>query len=171
MRASQSGDPYYFPTEVRTHMTPVQLANIIRFHLGELGSRNGHHEFEHLCRYLARARVYSNILPATGPVSAGGDQGRDFETFKSQVTLPAVTTFKNHASNADVAFASSLDKDIEAKIRRDVRSIVQGRRVDEIVYFCESNLAIAKRHKLQAWAKGSHALELQIFGLFVESSG
>ncbi len=151
------------PTEVRTHMTPVQLANVIRFHLGELGVRNGHHEFEHLCRYLARARVYSNILPATGPVSAGGDQGRDFETFRSQVTLPAVSTFKDHASNGDVAFACSLEKDIEAKIRRDVRSIVQGRRVDEIVYFCESNLAIAKRHKLQAWAKGGHALELQIF--------
>jgi len=53
-------------------MTRVQLAGIIRFHLGELAARN---EFEQLCRYLARARVYSNNLPATGPVGADGDQG------------------------------------------------------------------------------------------------
>jgi len=144
-------------------MTPTQLANVIRFHLGELSARNGHHEFEHLCRYLARARICSNILPATGPVGAGGDQGRDFETFKSQLTHPAVPTYKNRTSNGAVAFACSLEKRIESKIRRDVKSIVEGGPVDEIVYFCECNLAIAKRHKLQAWAKSSYVLELQIF--------
>lgn len=144
-------------------MTPVQLVTIIRYHLNELSSRNGHHEFEQLSRYLARARVYSNILPATGPVGAGGDQGRDFETFETNVTLPAVTRFKDLASDHEVAFACSLKKDIEPKIRQDVRSIVAGGPVDEIVYFCESSLPVAGRHKLQAWASGEHKLKLQIF--------
>ncbi len=144
-------------------MTPVQLAAIIRYHLGELSSRNAHHEFEHLSRYLARARVYSNILSATGPVGAGGDQGRDFETFESNLTLPAISTFKDRVSEGIVAFACSLKSDIEPKIREDVRSILAGGPVDEIIYFCESKVPVARRHKLQAWAKSEHQLKLQIF--------
>src|SRR5690242_20135940 len=89
---------------------PVEIAGVIRYHLGETGARNTQREFEHLCRYLARARVHSNILPATGPVGSGGDQGRDFETFRSQLTYPAVSNFKDMASEAKVVFGCSLDK-------------------------------------------------------------
>ena len=38
--------------------------------------------FERLAFELARLRVASNLLPATGPVQAGGDQGRDFESYR-----------------------------------------------------------------------------------------
>jgi hypothetical protein len=103
--------------------------------------RNAQHEFEHLCRYLARARVHSNNLPATGPVGSGGDQGRDFETFRSQVAYPAVSNFKDVASDAKVVFGCSLDKRIERKIGADIRSITtRGGPVERVVYFCESNL-------------------------------
>ena len=57
------------------------LRSFIRFALFQMRARNDHHEFEHLCRALARQRITPNLLPATGPVGAGGDQGRDFETF------------------------------------------------------------------------------------------
>ncbi|MET4252973.1 hypothetical protein [Bradyrhizobium sp. LA6.7] len=144
--------------------TPVKIASVIRYHLGELSARNAHHEFEHLCRYLAKARIHSNILPATGPVSSGGDQGRDFETFRSQVAYPAVSNFKDMVSDAKVVFGSSLDKRIERKIRTDVGSIAtRGGSVERIIYFCESNLAVAKRHKLKAWARESHNVSLEIF--------
>jgi hypothetical protein len=122
-----------------------------------MGARNAQHEFEHLCRYLARARVHTKILPATGPVGSGGDQGRDFETFRSQVAYPAVSNFKDLASDAKVVFGCSLDKRIERKIRADIRSITtRGDPVERVIYFCESNLAVAKRHKLKAWARESH---------------
>ncbi len=62
-----------------------QIKAQIRFGLSQLAETNSHHEFEHLCRHLARARICSNIIPATGPVSSGGDQGRDFETFKTYI--------------------------------------------------------------------------------------
>ena len=52
--------------------TPTELARRIRFELSELSGHDGHHEFESLCRELARARFVSNILPATGPVAVGG---------------------------------------------------------------------------------------------------
>jgi hypothetical protein len=57
-----------------------------------------------LSKSLARARVHSNILRATGPIDLGGNQGRDFETFKSQVAYPAVSNFKDTASDAKVVF-------------------------------------------------------------------
>jgi hypothetical protein len=62
--------------------TPVQTAQMVRLALGSLAADNAHHSFEHLCRHVAKRRIASNVLPATGPVSVGGDQGRDFETFR-----------------------------------------------------------------------------------------
>ena len=61
----------------------ITIINRIRFALEQLSVKNQHHDFEHICRYIAKARICRNILPATGPVSKGGDQGRDFETFRS----------------------------------------------------------------------------------------
>lgn len=143
---------------------PVQLASQLRFHLSELGTRNAHHEFEHLAFHLARARVYSNILPATGPVSAGGDGGRDFETFRSEVAPHLAGSLFAAYSSRDraVVFACSLNKRIERKIRDDVEKITAKSKVDEIVYFCEPNLPVAKRQQLVAAAK-SHGTALQIF--------
>jgi hypothetical protein len=61
----------------------VETAQMVRIALSLLSGDNGHHSFEHLCRQVAKRRIASNVLPATGPVSAGGDQGRDFETFRT----------------------------------------------------------------------------------------
>ena len=43
---------------------------------------------EQLCFQLARRRIYANVIPATGPVSAGGDQGKDFETYRVGEVMP-----------------------------------------------------------------------------------
>ncbi|MEE8270693.1 MAG: hypothetical protein V3R98_03030, partial [Alphaproteobacteria bacterium] len=78
------------------------MISVIRFNISELKARNAHHDFEHLCRHLARLRVYSNVLPATGPVGAGGDAGRDFETFKTSSAWPltAGSTFAERSSGS-----------------------------------------------------------------------
>jgi tetratricopeptide (TPR) repeat protein len=145
----------------------AQLISIIRFNLSELKAQNGHHDFEHLCRYLARLRVYSNVLPATGPVGAGGDGGRDFETFIASVSRhsTAGSTFAQRTSGSrKVAFGCSLQEAIEPKIRADVTTITAGEgEVDEIIYFCEPNVPIAKRQALQSWAKSERNVELQVF--------
>jgi hypothetical protein len=60
-----------------------ELIEQIAFGLNRLPSQNTHHEFEHLCRDFARKRIASNVIPATGPVAGGGDQGRDFDTFRT----------------------------------------------------------------------------------------
>ena len=68
-----------------------QVISQIRFQLEQLSAKNAHHDFEHLCRHLARAKICGNIIPATGPVSAGGDQGRDFETFRTYLSSSPIT--------------------------------------------------------------------------------
>lgn len=144
---------------------PAQLAGQIRYYLGELSTRNGHHEFEELARHTARARLYSNILPATGPVSSGGDGGRDFETFETQISdrLTVGSSFAGRSSTTRrVAFACSLEKKIEAKIRRDLKTIIANGKPDEIIYFCEGNLPIGRRRKLIKEAEAAD-VELRVF--------
>jgi hypothetical protein len=68
-------------------ITPEEAAKLIGFALSELSTENAHHEFEHLCRHLTRRKICPNILPATGPVSAGGDQGADFVSTVQQYLL------------------------------------------------------------------------------------
>jgi hypothetical protein len=111
----------------RTGINPAELSTIIRFHLSELSAKNAHHDFEHLARHVARARIASNILPATGPVSSGGDRGRDFETFGTRHASPGPpgNSFAARSTGErKLIFACSLQKTIETKIRTDVRALL-----------------------------------------------
>ena len=120
--------------------TPTELTLMIRFALDELSRENGHHTFEQLCRELAHARIASNILPATGPVSAGGDQGRDFETFRTYLagSLRFSRGFLGLASAETLVFACTLQReDLKAKIKEDVTSIcTRGTPVQMIYVMC-----------------------------------
>ena len=145
-----------------------QVISQIRFGLEQLSTKNAHHEFEHLCRHLARARICSNILPATGPVSAGGDQGRDFETFRTYLTSTSIadSTFIGLASDKPIAFACSIEKKrkIKGKIESDVQTIISsGSKIEAVHYFCGADLEVSKLHKLKSWARETHQLELEIY--------
>jgi hypothetical protein len=140
----------------------------IRFHLSQMSAKNQQHELERLAFHLARATVTANVLPATGPVQAGGDQGRDFETFRSHLGESDLSesAFAARVSGLTIGFGCSLEseKTISSKIKKDVNTITaSGVRVDEIHYYCEANLDVSKRHKLQDWAKESkEGLHLEI---------
>ena len=112
---------------------PVQMAQMIRIALQMLSVDNEHHSFEHVCRHLAKRRIASNILPATGPVSGGGDQGRDFETFRTYLAdeLPFSIGFLARSSTDTIVFACTVQRDkLRAKFEEDITSIcTQGTRV------------------------------------------
>ncbi len=145
---------------------PPRLARIIRFALSDLSSQNAHHEFEHLCRHIAKRRITSNVIPATGPVAAGGDQGRDFETFRTYLSeqLPFAIGFLALAVEDTVVFACTLQEDdLASKIRADVKAICsQGTPVDRIVVFAAHNVPVATRHKLQTEGRKNHDVALDI---------
>src|SRR5262249_17539544 len=58
--------------DTRLVAVPTETERYIRFQLEHLTARNEHHTFEEICYRIAERRLSSNILPATGPVGAGG---------------------------------------------------------------------------------------------------
>jgi hypothetical protein len=139
----------------------------IRFRLEQLGSENAHHEFEKLCFELARKRVCSNIIPATGPVSAGGDQGRDAESIRTHLQRTGLgdSAFVGLTNDRPIVIACTLThkSKIRSKIKQDIKAIADtGRCVSDIHYFCSSDIAVALRHDLEQWAKQQHAVDLHI---------
>lgn len=131
-------------TEVEQH---------IRFALQNLGARNGHHDFEELCRHFAQARIASNILPATGPVSAGGDGGRDIETFHStlRTELGPHGAFLAGVSDGVYVFICTIQQErLEKKIADDVAKVLASGETPAAIYaFCIGNLPVGRRKKLQ----------------------
>ena len=139
----------------------------IRFALNQLAARNGQHEFETLSRMLARATVTRNVLPATGPVGAGGDQGRDFETYLTEMAGQTQRLGRDLGmrDSDSVGFTCTLQReDIGSKIRKDVDKILaDGTAVRFVLAYCEVNIPVARRHDLQAQVREKHGVHLEIF--------
>jgi hypothetical protein len=127
----------------------------IRFALANLGARNAHHDFEELCRQFAQARIASNILPATGPVAAGGDEGRDAETFHTVLKdeLGPHGGFLGRVSDGLYVFTCTIQQDdVDKKILADVKKILEnGRKPAAIYAFCTGNLPVGKRKKFEKY--------------------
>lgn len=144
----------------------VEVRAYIRYSLSRLGLQNGAHQFEHLCFELARQRHVSNILPATGPVQAGGDQGRDFESYRTGLSDAGLgsSSFISLVSDELIVGACTLQKDnVSTKIRKDLKSIFGiGERPARVLYFCEQGIPVASRHKLQAHCRGVYSAHLEI---------
>lgn len=144
------------------------LRKQIRFQLAQLRTENAHHQFEDLCRHLTRHRICSNILPATGPVAGGGDQGRDFETFRTYLAEHPVgdgNAFIGLASAHPLAFACSMQQEnISSKVKEDVATIMRsGTQVEGVHFFCEVDVQTATRHNLQNWARKAHDIHLEVY--------
>jgi hypothetical protein len=139
---------------------------MIRFALDELSSENGHHAFEELCRELARARMVSNLLPATGPVAGSGDQGRDFETFRTYLagSLRFSRGFIGLASADTVVFACTLQRDdVRGKIKDDLTLIcTQGTPVHTVYFLCSEPVKARARHDLKDWATEKFGVTLEV---------
>lgn len=144
----------------------MALSRLIRFGLNDLTARNGHHGFEEMCRFLAAQRIASNVYPATGPVAAGGDQGRDFQTFATAIrqALGEDGGFAALASDEPIAFACTLQKTgVEAKIRSDLAKIGGGQPPVRKVYaMLAVDLPVAKANALKAEASDKQGIELEI---------
>ncbi|MFK7808534.1 MAG: hypothetical protein AB8F74_12085 [Saprospiraceae bacterium] len=140
----------------------------IRFGISQLSAQNGSLQFEHICRHLTRARICSNILPATGPVQAGGDQGRDFETFHTYLKNSHLKndSFIGLQSDRPIVFACSLEKEPakkNGKIEKDVATILEkGTPVDRIYFFSGEDIPVAYRHKVIDRVKVENSVDLEV---------
>jgi hypothetical protein len=148
---------------VERAVTPDVAAQQIRFALSRLRSRNAHHLFEEACRHFALARISRNILPATGPVAGGGDQGRDFETFHTFISHRLPGAFVTVEHNRPVVFSCTLQiHNLASKIKDDVRLIAVGALANRVYVFCEADVPVSRRHELVRWAQKEHLIALEI---------
>ena len=127
---------------------PSQVEAQVRFALSQLPAQNAHHVFEHICRHLTQQFICSNVLPATGPVSAGGDQGRDFETFRTYLReeLGPHGAFLGLVSEGTVTFICTTQmQDLLAKLRQDIKKVcASGHPVHEIRAFTLQSVPVGK---------------------------
>lgn len=144
----------------------VELKQYIRFQLAQMSARNDQHLFERMSFEIARQRICVNLLPATGPVQAGGDQGRDFETYPSFLGMLSddVSAFSGLANGEPLVFACTLNKDLPSKIKADLAQIFSGGdRPSAVYYFAEPDLPVAKRHSLKKHCLDTYGARLEIF--------
>lgn len=148
-------------------MNKTELIQQIRFAIDQLKSTNRTMDFEHICRFFARARIVQNVIPATGPVQSFGDQGRDFETFHSYLSKSTI----NHScsvgfANKPIAFPCSLEKNPlkkNGKIDSDIKTILgSGTKVERIYFFSGEDIPVGSRHKKQSEVKIKFEVELDI---------
>lgn len=139
----------------------------IRFFLDELSTRNEHHGFERLCGEVVRKRICNNVVPATGPVSSGGDHGRDLETFKTYLEASPLrdSTFLGTASVGVLVFACSTEKEPQkGKMRSDVDKIMErGEAPERICFLSADNVPVGKRHDVQDEVWEKHKVRLEVF--------
>ncbi|MEV7648184.1 hypothetical protein [Arthrobacter sp. NPDC089319] len=106
-------------------------------------------------------------MPATGPVAAGGDDGRDGESYWSIVAseLPGTSLFTALATDENVVLAVTTQRtEIPSKIRKDLAKIcADSAPVDRVIYFTVAPVATSKRHKIQKHARETYAVALDIW--------
>lgn len=145
-----------------TTQTPEVVSKLIRFALSQLSADNAHHDFEHLCRHLARRRICSNILPATGPVSGGGDKGADFETVHVQSGF-GTSQYWRLVASGNVLFACSIAKNLKKKVKADVEAAAKfGKPLERMYFFYNLPIKIGDRNKFKKAALEEHGIELEI---------
>lgn len=146
-------------------MTPLELKRFIRFALTQLRDDNAHHAFEEMCLQIGRARISENMIPATGPVGARGDQGRDAESIPRLDGKPGLDgLFGDLADKVVVECCTLQRKGVDAKILADVESICSHPSLgaDVVVAFCEENVAVGVRNKLREQAADDHGVVLHV---------
>jgi hypothetical protein len=140
----------------------------IRFRLTELSSRNEHHRFEEIATRVAQKRISSNILIATGPVSSGGDQQRDAESFTTRLPneLPHAAGFAAAASISPVVLACTVQSaGLKQKVLNDLTGICaeNAAPVEHVAFFSVHSISEGTTHELQQTARASYGVTLDIF--------
>jgi len=137
-------------------------AATLAFQLDTITERNETHDFELFCRKLCERAICPNLRPQTGP-EGGGDSKVDTETTPVSDELSAVFLGDANAGRERWAFAFSAKKSWLAKIRADVKGIVDtGRRYDRIICVTSRAAKAKARAALEDELSALHGLPVTI---------
>ena len=163
-------------------MTKEELKSQIKFSLETLDATNGHHKFEDVSFAIAKVKITPNLKKATGPVSKGGDQGKDFESYisfisnENKILLPdSESKDFDKITHTKLAVACSIQKEPvkikkggdlgQCKLKDDVEKIMDhDPKVKTILFFSNQFIPISDQHKSIKWAKNIN-ITLEVYDL------
>ena len=62
-----------------------------------------------------------------------------------------------------IVFACTLQTEqLPAKIRNDLSAIMAGGPADQVYFFCEADVPVARRHELRSWAQENFGAAIEI---------
>jgi hypothetical protein len=145
-----------------------ELESYIAYRLKALSERNEHHKFEEICTRIARKRITANILVANGPVSSGGDQQRDAESYTTRIPdeLPHSAGFAASASRSPAVVACTVQSGgLRAKVLADLAGICadDAAQVELVAFFCVHSIPEGTAHELQQLARETYGVALEVF--------
>jgi len=119
--------PEYY-SDTKDQVEYVLDAPILEYHLDSITSRNQTHDFEIFCRKLCERTICPNLRAHTGP-DGGGDSKADTETYPVAEEIAALFYIgETKSAKERWAFAFSAKKRWSAKVRDDVKGIVETER-------------------------------------------
>lgn len=144
-----------------------ELEAYIAFRLNQMSERNEHHRFEEIATRIARKRISANILVANGPVSAGGDQQRDAESYTTRIPdeLPHSAGFSASASTSPVVLACTVQRGgLKAKVLADLEGVCASNAapVGLVTFFSVHSIPEAASHELQQVARERFGVTLNV---------
>ncbi len=145
-----------------------ELESYIDYRLKALSERNEHHRFEDVCTRIARKRISANILVANGPVSSGGDQQRDAESYTTRIPdeLPHSAGFAASASTSPVVVACTVQSGgLRTKVLADLAGICadDAAAVELVAFFSVHSIPEGTTHELQQFARETYGVTLEVF--------
>ena len=139
--------PEFFSDSERTYEVELPREHFA-FELDLVSTNMKQDAFETFCRRLAEKFISPNLIPQVGP-TGGGDGKTDSETYPIAESISArwFTPENGWKSGENWAFAFSAKKEWKAKVKGDVKKIVQTGRGYTKAYFITNQLVASKKKK------------------------
>jgi hypothetical protein len=132
--------PEYY-SDTKDHVEYFIDSSTLEYHLDSITSRNQAQDFEIFCRKLCERTICPNLRAHTGP-DGGGDSKADTETYPVAEEIAALFYIGTTKSAQERwAFAFSAKEKWSAKVRGDVKGIVETARDYKRIYFVTSRFA------------------------------
>lgn len=155
--------PEFF-SDSKTAAKTVLPREQLDYEISKIAVNQKHDSFENLCRKLAERLISPNLIPQVGP-TGGGDGKTDAETYpvSSFISDRWFISDNKWNENENWAFAISAKTDWKAKVKSDVKKIVETQRAYTKIYFF-SNQKISSKNKkeTQDQIRKDYSIELII---------
>ena len=143
---------------------PILDRSMLEYQLDSITSRKQEVNFEKFAHRLAERTICPNLVPQTGP-TGGGDSKVDTETYPVADTLSQIwfEGIGQEAASERWAFAFSAKKQWQAKVRDDIKKIVEtGRGYRKAFFVSNQFISDRNRAKMEDELRKKYSLDVRI---------